>query len=91
MRDTDDTESTELEWFKSSLSFSNGNCVEVAWHKSSASAMNGNCIEAGGGTCGMIHVRDSKNPDGPQLLFTLAEWRAFVGGAKLGDFDNIIS
>ena len=28
-----------------------------------------------------IAVRDSKNPDGPTLIFTPAEWDAFVGGA----------
>jgi len=34
-----------------------------------------------------IAVRDSKNPDGPALIFTAAEWDAFVGGAKDGEFD----
>lgn len=35
-----------------------------------------------------IAVRDSKNPDGPALIFTVAEWDAFVGGAKDGEFDR---
>lgn len=34
-----------------------------------------------------IAVRDSQNPDGPALIFTPAEWDAFVGGAKDGEFD----
>ena len=34
-----------------------------------------------------IAVRDSKNPGGPALIFTAAEWDAFVGGAKDGEFD----
>jgi hypothetical protein len=34
-----------------------------------------------------IAVRDSTNPDGPALIFTPAEWDAFVGGAKDGEFD----
>jgi uncharacterized protein DUF397 len=34
-----------------------------------------------------IAVRDAKNPDGPALIFTAAEWDAFVGGAKDGEFD----
>jgi hypothetical protein len=33
-------------------------------------------------------VRDSKNPNGPALIFTPAEWDAFVGGAKDGEFDR---
>jgi uncharacterized protein DUF397 len=34
-----------------------------------------------------IAVRDSENPDGPALIFTPAEWDAFLGGAKDGEFD----
>lgn len=34
-----------------------------------------------------VAVRDSKQPDGQVLLFTQAEWDAFVGGAKDGEFD----
>jgi hypothetical protein len=34
-----------------------------------------------------IAVRDAKNPAGPVLLFTTAEWDAFVDGAKGGEFD----
>jgi len=33
-----------------------------------------------------IAIRDSKRPDGPTLLFTRAEWDAFVGGVHDGDF-----
>ena len=34
-----------------------------------------------------IAVRDSKNPHGAALIFPAAEWDAFVGGAKDGEFD----
>jgi hypothetical protein len=34
-------------------------------------------------------VRDSKNPDGAVLLYTAAEWRDFITGAKNGDFDDL--
>ncbi|KHD76365.1 regulator [Actinoplanes utahensis] len=34
-----------------------------------------------------IAVRDSKNPAGAALIFTAAEWDAFVDGAKDGEFD----
>lgn len=33
-------------------------------------------------------VRDSKNPDRPPLVFTRAEWDAFVEGVKDGEFDS---
>jgi hypothetical protein len=34
-----------------------------------------------------IAVRDSKDPDGPVLRFSRAEWTAFVAGARAGDFE----
>jgi hypothetical protein len=36
---------------------------------------------------GMVAVRDSKNPDGPKLVFTPSEWKAFLGGVRTGEFD----
>lgn len=32
-------------------------------------------------------MRDGKDPAGPQLAFTRAEWEAFVAGVKNGEFD----
>jgi hypothetical protein len=34
-----------------------------------------------------VAVRDSKNPQGPALVFTRAEWDAFLRGTKDGEFD----
>lgn len=36
---------------------------------------------------GYIAMRDGRHPDGPALIFTPAEWRAFVLGAQDGEFD----
>jgi hypothetical protein len=36
---------------------------------------------------GQVAVRDSKNPTGPTLVFTAAEWTAFVGGVAAGEFE----
>jgi hypothetical protein len=30
-------------------------------------------------------VRDSKDPDGPALIFTVDAWRAFTGAVKRGE------
>jgi hypothetical protein len=38
----------------------------------------------------VIVMRDSKNPDGPVLYFTEAEWDAFIGGVKDGEFDDLL-
>jgi hypothetical protein len=56
------------------------------WRKSSYSGSNGGqCVEVARNLPGVIAVRDSKNPDGPALLFTPAEWQAFVAGVRAGD------
>jgi hypothetical protein len=34
-----------------------------------------------------VAVRDSKDPAGPVLEFTVAEWAAFVAGVRGGQFD----
>ncbi|MFE6055835.1 DUF397 domain-containing protein [Kitasatospora sp. NPDC056446] len=36
---------------------------------------------------GYIGMRDGRQEDGPILVFTPAEWRAFVLGARDGEFD----
>jgi hypothetical protein len=79
--------SSELAWFKSSYSSSEGGaCVEVAvaWHKSTYSSSEGGaCVEVA--TCpGTVRVRDSKDTAGPELVFTPAAWAAFVGCRKGG-------
>lgn len=53
----------------------------AAWRKSSHSGSGPNCVEVTASPAG-IHVRDSKNPDGPHLTFTAAEWAAFLTALK---------
>ncbi|MER5866744.1 DUF397 domain-containing protein [Kitasatospora sp. NPDC002040] len=36
-----------------------------------------------------IAMRDGREPEGPVLVFTPAEWRAFVLGARDGEFDPV--
>jgi uncharacterized protein DUF397 len=61
---------------------------EVAWRKSRRSGpQGGNCVEVARLADGQVAVRNSRHCDGPALVFTAAEWAAFVGGARDGDFD----
>ncbi|GAA3443569.1 DUF397 domain-containing protein [Planomonospora venezuelensis] len=59
----------------------------AVWRKSARSAANGNCVEIAHLPGGRVGVRDSKNRQGPVLVFTPGEWDAFVGGVKDGEFD----
>jgi len=56
-----------------------------SWRRSSFS-QSGDCVEW---RCSeyFVHVRTSKDPSGPILEFTHAEWRAFIAGAKSGEAD----
>ncbi|GGV89516.1 toxin [Streptomyces gelaticus] len=77
----------QLHWFKSSYSDGEGGaCIEVAydWHKSSySSGAGGECVEVA--TCPTtVHVRDSKNVQGPHLDVAPNAWSAFVTYARQG-------
>ena len=63
--------------------------TEVRWRKSSRSNNGGNCVEVARLDGETIGVRDSKNPDGPVLRFTPAEWAAFLDGVARKEFDQI--
>jgi hypothetical protein len=60
----------------------------LRWVKSSLSYANGACVEVADLPDGRVGVRHSKDPSGPVLGFTSAEWRAFLAGAQAGEFDG---
>ncbi|MFV2022373.1 DUF397 domain-containing protein [Micromonospora sp. LOL_023] len=72
---TSGTELPALDWQKSGRSNPSGNCVELAR------------LPGGAG----IALRNSRDPDGPALIYTSTEIEAFILGARDGDFDNLIS
>jgi hypothetical protein len=57
------------------------------WLKSARSGpTGGNCVEVAFLPAGEVAMRNSRQPDGPALIFTQAEWDAFLGGARDGEF-----
>ena len=61
--------------------------IVIPWAKSSYSNSGANCVEVARTSLGQVAVRDSKDPRGPQLRFTLDEWTAFVSGIRSGEFE----
>jgi len=48
---------------------------------------NGECVEVAAVAANRVAVRDSKNPDGPKLVFSAADWSTFIFRVKAGAFD----
>jgi hypothetical protein len=59
--------------------------LDDAWRKSSLSEFS-TCVEVR--LVGdRVPLRNSRDPDGPVVVFTAPEWDAFVAAVKLGEFD----
>ena len=57
----------------------------AVWRKSTKSQDNGGCVEVAD-LPGHIAIRDSKQPDGPVLVFSALEWDCFLDGVAKGEF-----
>ena len=65
--------------------------LATAWRKSSASNnTTGNCVEVALAVTGEIAVRNSRDPQGPWLVFTRDEWAAFTAGMSGGEFSFLL-
>ena len=64
----------------------------LTWTKSRRSGPNGgNCVEIAELPAGQgVAMRNSRHPEGPALVYTCAEIRALIQGAKDGDFDHLL-
>ncbi|KRV47145.1 toxin-antitoxin system toxin subunit [Wenjunlia vitaminophila] len=63
---------SDAEWVKSTHSNGGGGgCVE--WAPAHAAS-------------GLVPVRDSKDPEGPALVFPAVAWSAFVDAVRRGEF-----
>ena len=59
--------------------------TRAVWRKASASTNAGNCVEVAVNLPRVVAVRDSKDPHGPALTFTPADWHAFTTRLCSGD------
>ncbi|ATL65618.1 DUF397 domain-containing protein [Nocardia terpenica] len=58
------------------------------WFTSSRTSGAKECVEVAFLEDGRVGLRDSNNRTRPALIFTPGEWRAFIAGAKDGEFDQ---
>jgi hypothetical protein len=52
------------------------------WRKSARVNNGGNCVEVARNLTGIVAVRDSKDPEGPALIFSPADREAFTAEVK---------
>jgi hypothetical protein len=63
--------------------------TDAVWKKSTYSNPSGNCVELTRLPEGDVALRNSRDPEGPALVYTREEISAFLLGAKDGEFDSM--
>ncbi|CAM5287108.1 DUF397 domain-containing protein [Kitasatospora aureofaciens] len=61
----------------------------ASWSKSSYSGNGGQCVEVAFDFQGLMPVRDSKDPQGPALVFPSEAWKSFVSAVRSGEFGDL--
>jgi hypothetical protein len=61
------------------------------WMKPWSGGNGGNCVEVLKLQDGRIALRQSTDPEGPALLYTVSEMTAFIEAAKSGGADFLLS
>ncbi|MFJ9775856.1 DUF397 domain-containing protein [Kitasatospora sp. NPDC101157] len=63
--------------------------TNARWRKSGFSNNGGDCVEVAPTFPGVVPVRDSKDPQGPALIFPSEAWKSFVAAVRSGEFGDV--
>ncbi|MET9397051.1 DUF397 domain-containing protein [Kitasatospora sp. NPDC002965] len=61
----------------------------ASWFTSSHSDNGGQCVEVSASFPGTVPVRDSKDPQGPALIFSADAFATFVDAVRAGEFGTV--
>ena len=61
----------------------------LAWRKSAASNPSGNCVELADRRDGSVAMRNSRDPQGPRLVFSRRELGEFLAAVRRGEFEDL--
>jgi len=63
---------------------------DVTWRRSARSGKQGNCVELAPVPARGVAVRNSRFPEGPALVFSVAEMSTFLADIKGGAYDDLL-
>ncbi|MFF1790038.1 DUF397 domain-containing protein [Kitasatospora sp. NPDC058243] len=63
--------------------------ASAEWRKSGYSNNGGTCVEVAPNFPGLTPVRDSKDPEGPALVFRADAWSSFIAAVQAGEFGEV--
>ena len=68
-----------------------GDLDGAAWRKSQRSNSQGACVEIARVGAGTVAMRNSRDPQGPALIYRRETIAALIESLRDGDFDNMVS
>jgi hypothetical protein len=63
----------------------------AVWRKSQRSNSQGQCVEMARIADGTVAVRNSRDPEGPALIFPVDGVRELITGLRGGSFDDLVA
>jgi hypothetical protein len=63
---------------------------DVTWRKSARSGKQGNCVELAPVPARGVAVRNSRFPEGPALVFSVAGMSSFLADVRRGAHDDLL-